>query len=41
MAVVRDVVYEVDGTTKVGSLGIPDRPGPRPGVLAAHEANGE
>jgi hypothetical protein len=24
----------------IGSLGIPDQPGPRPAVLIAHEANG-
>jgi dienelactone hydrolase len=40
MTQVRDVAYEVDGMTMVGSLGIPDGPGPKPGVLVAHEANG-
>ena len=40
MATVRDVEYEADGTTMIGSLGIPDQPGPRPAVLVAHEANG-
>lgn len=37
---VRDVAYEVDGMTMVGSLGVPHEPGPRPAVLIAHEANG-
>ena len=40
MPVVRDVEYVADGTTMIGSLGIPDQPGPRPAVLIAHEANG-
>src|SRR5215213_4019384 len=40
MPLVRDVAYEADGTTMIGSLGIPDQPGPRPAVLVAHEANG-
>jgi dienelactone hydrolase len=40
MPEVRDVEYEADGTTMVGSLGIPDDPGRRPAVLVAHEANG-
>jgi dienelactone hydrolase len=40
MPVVRDVQYEADGMTMIGSLGIPDQPGPRPAVLVAHEANG-
>jgi dienelactone hydrolase len=40
MPAVRDVTYEVDGLTMVGSLGVPDAPGPRPAVLIAHEANG-
>jgi dienelactone hydrolase len=40
MPAVRDVTYEVDGMTMVGSLGVPDQPGPRPAVLIAHEANG-
>src|SRR5687767_3619659 len=37
---VRDVEYEADGQTMIGRLGIPDRPGPRPAVLVAHEGNG-
>jgi len=37
---VRDITYEVDGITMIGSLGVPDAPGPRPAVLIAHEANG-
>ena len=40
MPAVRDVAYEADGRTMVGSLGVPDGPGPRPAVLIAHEANG-
>src|SRR3954470_17775642 len=40
MPAVRDVTYEVDGMTMVGSLGVPDQAGPRPAVLIAHEANG-
>jgi dienelactone hydrolase len=40
MPAVRDVPYEVDGMTMIGSLGVPDEPGPRPAVLIAHEANG-
>jgi dienelactone hydrolase len=40
MPAVRDVTYEVDGLTMVGSLGVPDERGPRPAVLIAHEANG-
>jgi len=34
------MTYEVDGRRMVGRLGVPDQPGPRPGVLVAHEANG-
>ena len=40
MPTVRDVEYEADGRTMVGSLGVPDEPGPRPAVLIAHEGNG-
>ena len=40
MSEVRDIEYEADGLLMVGRLGIPDEPGPRPGVLIAHEANG-
>ena len=40
MSEVRDIEYEADGLLMVGALGIPDEPGPRPGVLIAHEANG-
>src|SRR3954451_2907939 len=40
VATVRDISYEVDGRRMVGRLGVPDRPGPRPAVLVAHEANG-
>jgi dienelactone hydrolase len=37
---VRDVEYEADGITMVGSLGVPAGEGRRPAVLIAHEANG-
>ena len=40
MPEVRDVEYEADDTTMVGSLGVPDEVGRRPAVLIAHEANG-
>ncbi len=40
MVEVRDVAYEADGLMMVGRLAVPDRPGPRPAVLIAHEANG-
>jgi hypothetical protein len=40
MPTVRDIAYEADGRSMIGSLGIPDQPGPRPAVLIAHEANG-
>lgn len=40
MPVVRDVAYEADGAMMIGSLAVPDDPGPRPAVLIAHEANG-
>jgi len=40
MPAVRDVTYEADGLTMIGSLGVPDQAGPRPAVLIAHEANG-
>ncbi len=35
-----DVAYEVDGTTMVGRMAIPDSDGPRPAVLIAHEGPG-
>ena len=40
MPTVRDIAYEADGITMIGSLGLPDQPGPRPAVLIAHEGNG-
>lgn len=40
MVAVRDVEYEVDGTSMSGRLALPDSTGPWPGVLVAHEANG-
>jgi dienelactone hydrolase len=36
----RDIEYEVDGTTMIGRLAVPDGDGRRPGVLIAHEGNG-
>jgi dienelactone hydrolase len=36
----RDIEYEVDGTTMVGRLAIPDGDQPRPGVLICHEGPG-
>jgi dienelactone hydrolase len=38
--ITRDVQYEVDGTTMIGRLALPDGDGTRPGVLIAHEGNG-
>jgi dienelactone hydrolase len=35
-----DITYDVDGTTLVGRLAVPDGPGRRPAVLIAHEGNG-
>lgn len=40
MAQARDIEYEADGRLMKGRLAIPDGPGPWPGVLIAHEANG-
>jgi dienelactone hydrolase len=40
MPQVRDVEYEADGVTMVGSLGVPDDVDRAPAVLIAHEANG-
>ncbi|HET9733400.1 MAG TPA: dienelactone hydrolase family protein [Acidimicrobiales bacterium] len=37
---VRDVEYEVDGTTMVGRVAVPDGDGRRPGVIISPEANG-
>jgi dienelactone hydrolase len=36
----RDIEYEVDGTTMVGRLALPEGDGRRPAVLIAHEGNG-
>jgi dienelactone hydrolase len=41
--ITRDIEYEVDGTTMIGRLALPDGDpdtGLRPGVLIAHEGNG-
>jgi dienelactone hydrolase len=38
--ITRDVAYEVDGTTMIGRLALPDGDDRRPGVLIAHEGNG-
>jgi dienelactone hydrolase len=35
-----DIAYEVDGTTMIGRLALPDGDDRRPGVLIAHEGNG-
>jgi dienelactone hydrolase len=35
-----DIAYDVEGTTMIGRLAVPDDSGPRPGVLIAHEGNG-
>jgi dienelactone hydrolase len=40
VTLVREIEYDADGTTMVGSLAVPDDQGPRPAVLIAHEANG-
>lgn len=40
MVAVRDVEYEADGARMTARLALPDDPGPWPGVLVAHEANG-
>jgi dienelactone hydrolase len=37
---VRDVPYEADGLQLVGTLAVPDGPGPHPGVLIGHEGPG-
>jgi dienelactone hydrolase len=37
---VREVRYEADGRQLVGTLAVPDRPGPHPAVLIAHEGPG-
>jgi dienelactone hydrolase len=35
-----DIAYEVDGTTMIGRLALPDGDDQRPGILIAHEGNG-
>jgi dienelactone hydrolase len=40
MPVAREIRYDVDGMTMVGTLAVPDGAGSRPAVLVAHEANG-
>jgi len=40
MATTRDVSYEADGRTMVGTLAIPDGTDRRPGVLVCHEGPG-
>jgi dienelactone hydrolase len=35
-----DIAYDVDGSTMIGRLALPDGDGIRPGVLIAHEGNG-
>ena len=40
MTTTRDIAYEVDGSTMVGRLAVPDGGGSRAAVLIAHEGNG-
>src|SRR5580704_4989137 len=40
MATTRDISYESDGRTMVGTLALPDGSGRRPGVLVSHEGPG-
>ena len=40
MVTARDVAYEVDGSTMVGRLAVPDGDGAKPAVLIAHEGSG-
>jgi dienelactone hydrolase len=40
MATTRDISYEADGRTMVGTLALPDGAGTRPGVLVSHEGPG-
>jgi dienelactone hydrolase len=40
MATTRDITYEADGRTMVGTLALPDGRGPRPGILVCHEGPG-
>jgi dienelactone hydrolase len=40
MVDVRQITYEADGRVLVGTLAVPDGPGPHPGVLIGHEGPG-
>ena len=40
MATITDVTYEVDGTTMIGRLAVPEGEGQVPAVLIAHEGSG-
>jgi len=40
MVTTRDISYEADGRTMVGTLALPDGTGRRPGVLVSHEGPG-
>jgi len=40
MASTRDISYEADGSTMIGTLALPDGTGRRPGVLVSHEGPG-
>src|ERR1700691_2237326 len=40
MATTRDITYEADGRTMIGTLALPDGSDQRPGVLVCHEGPG-
>src|SRR5580692_11035247 len=40
MATTRDISYEADDRTMIGTLAVPDGDGQRPGVLVCHEGPG-
>jgi dienelactone hydrolase len=40
MATTRDISYQADGRTMVGTLAVPDGTGRRPGILVSHEGPG-
>lgn len=40
MVTTRDITYEADGRTMIGTLAVPDGEGRRPGVLVSHEGPG-
>ena len=40
MATTRDITYEADGRTMIGTLALPDGNDQRPGVLVCHEGPG-